>query len=95
MDTGTGNDLCQMDQKGVSSTGDSVLLETANGVVSTTSRTMVPLDVLGEDADCIALERTVRALSIGRRCVEHGYSFSWEPWADCMKRYMCFKTSMN
>jgi len=82
LDTGTGNDLCQMDQRGVSSTGDPVLLETANGVVSTTSRTTVSLDILQEDCECIALVRSVRAISIGRRCAGHGYGFSWEPWAD-------------
>ena len=66
LDTDTGNDLCQVDQKGVSSTGEPVLLETANGVVSTTTRMTLPLDVLGEYSDCIALDRTVRAISVGR-----------------------------
>ena len=82
LDTGTGNDLCQMDQRGVSSTGDPVQLETANGVVSTTSRTTVSLDILQEDCECIALVRSVKAISIGRRCAGHGYGFSWEPRAD-------------
>ena len=29
----------------------------------------------------MVLEQTVRALSLGRRCAEHGYSFRWDAWA--------------
>ena len=79
LDTGTGNDLCPIDQPGKQNIGAPILLNTANGVVSATATTTVALDILTEDSDCIALHRTVRALSIGRRCVEHGYEFSWKP----------------
>ena len=73
LDTGTGNDLCPIDQPGKQNIGAPILLNTANGVVSATATTTVALDILVGDSDCIALDRTVRALSIGRRCVEHGY----------------------
>ena len=81
LDTGTGNDLCPATQVGVEYSGAPMLLETANGVVPATLRSTVALNSLDEDADCIVLEQTVRALSLGRRCAEHGYSFRWDPWA--------------
>ena len=57
------------------------MLETANGLVPTMDRNCVAINSLNEDADCLVLESTVHALSPGRRCAEHGYTFRWEPWA--------------
>lgn len=81
LDTGTGYDICPKHQAGKPYAGDLVTLETANGMVNTKERQMVALDVLEEDSECLVLDLSVRALSVGRRCAEYGYEFSWRPWA--------------
>ena len=41
------------------------------------------VDALQEMADCIKGDGlSLRLLSVGRRCKQHGYRFCWEPWAD-------------
>jgi hypothetical protein len=35
---------------------------------------------LDEKTDCVELQGTIPALTVGRRCVEHGYHFEWKPW---------------
>ena len=82
LDTGAGNDLCPSTQPGQRFQGPPVMLETANGLVPTTERSTVALNSLNENADCLVLKSTVHALSLGRRCAEHGYQFHWEPWAN-------------
>ena len=73
LDTGTGNDLCPKDQVGERTRrNDSLTIETANGIVRPDTKVTVALDALDEEADCIELDNTVRALSIGRRCAAHG-----------------------
>ena len=36
----------------------------------------------GEDVRASVLQATPAVLSVGRRCMEHGYAFHWEPWQD-------------
>ena len=76
LDTGTGNDLCPRGTPGRRVNKDSMMaLETANGIVQPDASVTVSIDALNEDAECVELAQTVTALSIGRRCVEHGYGF--------------------
>ena len=80
LDTGTGNQMSPSDQHDKKNFGKPLLLETASGLINTTTRTTVSFDTLAENYDGIA-KIVLRALSIGRRCCEHGWEVSWEPWA--------------
>ena len=79
LDTGTGNDLCPAGTAGTRIKKDTMMsIETANGIVKPDTAVSIGLDKLDEDADCVELAQTVHALSVGRRCAQHGYSFHWD-----------------
>lgn len=55
-------------------------LSIANGEVLATRRLQVPLRS-STSADALAMKGCPNKLSPGRRCMEHGFSFVWEPGA--------------
>lgn len=57
-----------------------VLLARANDVVGAPDCIPVPLGILVEGTDCITLSDTDCLLTIGRRCVGHGYRFVHESY---------------
>ena len=81
LDSGSGHDL-------ISSTrisrmdlptydGKTVNFHTANGVTSSTKRSSIPFDAFNEPAEAHILEDTPSVISMGKRCVDLGYSFVW------------------
>jgi hypothetical protein len=83
MDTGCGHDL--IDKKSVATVKDRVSpalqkvgLQTASGFTKAESQVEVFIEELGETAVPYVLPSTPPVLSIGRRCVEQGYSFFWK-----------------
>ena len=58
-----------------------ILLATANDLVQGDKVVSQQIGELGEVAEPYVLDSTPDVLSIGRRCVEDGYSFKWEPYS--------------
>ena len=58
-----------------------IILATANGLSSGEKIVQQQIGELGEVAEPYILDSTPDVLSIGRRCVEDGYSFSWTPYS--------------
>ena len=56
-----------------------ILLATANNLVNGEKVVQQQIGELGETAEPYVLDSTPDVLSIGRRCVEQGYSFQWLP----------------
>ncbi|CAK0849503.1 unnamed protein product, partial [Prorocentrum cordatum] len=83
LDSGTGNDLAPPGMQGRRRhREDLCALETANGILNPTETVTVGLPELDEDAEVIELPNTLPALSLGRRCAQHGYDFHWPACAD-------------
>ncbi|CAK0813605.1 unnamed protein product, partial [Prorocentrum cordatum] len=57
-------------------------LATANGTIAPDTTAVVGLERLGEDTEAVVLPGRINALSIGRRCAEYGYTFTWNPFED-------------
>ena len=55
---------------------------TANGVTSTTSMVDLNFDTFNEPAKAHVLDDTPSVLSLGKRCMEQGYSFVWPSGRD-------------
>ena len=55
---------------------------TANGVKSTTSMVDLNFDTFNEPAKAHVLDDTPSVLSLGKRCMEQGYSFVWPSGRD-------------
>jgi hypothetical protein len=80
MDTGSGLDLigeCDVPRNAFLEPADPISLHTANGSVDVTSTAAVPVPELHEYAHPYMLEDLLAVLSVGLRCMEHGYSFTW------------------
>ena len=58
-----------------------ILLATANDLVSGDKIAPQQIGKLGEVAEPYVLDSTPDVLSIGRRCVEDGYTFVWTPFS--------------
>ena len=58
-----------------------ILLATANDLVHGDKVVSQQIGELGEVAEPYVLDSTPDVLSIGRRCVEDGYRFVWEPYS--------------
>ncbi len=58
-----------------------IILATANGLSSGDKVVQQQIGELGEVAEPYILDSTPDVLSIGRRCVEDGYSFNWTPYS--------------
>jgi hypothetical protein len=82
MDTGSGLDLIvkrDVPDGCRSRRADPVVPHTANGRISVGSAAVVPVPELYEEANPYMLQDSPAALSIGWRCMEHGYQFVWPP----------------
>ncbi len=58
-----------------------MLLATASELVSGDKIAPQQIEEPGEDAEPYVFDSTLDALSIGRRCVEDGYTFVLEPYS--------------
>ena len=81
MDSGSGHDLIsavKVDRMDLN-TYDSakVNFHTANGITSTTSMVDLEFDTFNEPARAHVLDDAPSVLSLGKRCMEQGYSFVW------------------
>ena len=56
-----------------------ILLATANDLVNGDKIAPQQIGELGEVAEPYVLDSTPDVLSVGRRCVEDGYTFVWKP----------------
>ena len=85
LDSGCGIDLIGMhdlsvEERKLVSAYQELLLRTANGKTSTNGLARLKVDGLVELIEASVLENTPSLLSLGKRCVEHGCRFSWDPF---------------
>ena len=83
MDTGSGHDLVPQHivsepSLTVVPPSSSISLQTASGPLAAESIAQVRVAALGTTSEALVLPSTPMVLSIGRRCMEDGYSFVWE-----------------
>ena len=83
MDSGSGHDLIsakKIDRMDLPTYDDTVVnFHTANGVTSSTKRSDIKFEAFDEPAQAHILEDTPSVMSMGKRCVDLGYSFIWPP----------------
>ena len=81
MDSGSGHDLIsakKIDRMDLPTYDDVVVnFHTANGVTSSTKRSDIKFEAFDEPALAHILEDTPSVMSMGKRCVDLGYSFIW------------------
>ena len=81
MDSGSGHDLIsakKIDRMDLPTYYDTVVnFHTANGVTSSTKRSDIKFEAFDEPAQAHILEDTPSVMSMGKRCVDLGYSFIW------------------
>ena len=81
MDSGSGHDLItarKIDRMDLPTYDDTTVnFHTANGVTSSTKRSDIEFEVFDEPAQAHILEDTPSVLSMGKRCLDLGYSFIW------------------
>ena len=81
MDSGSGHDLIsakKIDRMDLPTYDDVVVnFHTANGVTSSTKRSDIKFEAFDEPAQAHILEDTPSVMSMGKRCVDLGYSFIW------------------
>ena len=81
MDSGSGHDLIsakKVDRMDLPTYDDAVVnFHTANGVTSSTKRSDIKFKAFDEPAQAHILEDTPSVMSMGKRCVDLGYSFIW------------------
>ena len=81
MDSGSGHDLIsakKVDRMDQPTYDDAVVnFHTANGVTSSTKRSDIKFEAFDEPAQAHILEDTPSVMSMGKRCVDLGYSFIW------------------
>ena len=86
MDSGSGHDLIAMkkvDRMDMETYEDeTVNFHTANGVTSTSKMTDIQFDVFEEPVKAHVLDDTPSVLSMGKRCLEQGYTFIWPSGKD-------------
>ena len=85
LDSGCGIDLIGMhdlsvEERKLVSAYQELLLRTANGKTSTKGLARLKVDGITELIEAYVLENTPSLLSLGKRCMEHGYRFTWEPY---------------
>ena len=85
LDSGCGIDLIGMhdlsvEERKLISAYQELLLRTANGKTSTKGLARLKVDGITELIEAYVLENTPSLLSLGKRCMEHGYCFTWEPF---------------
>jgi nuclear transport factor 2 (NTF2) superfamily protein len=81
IDSGSGHDLIsakKIDRMDLPTYDDSVVnFHTANGVTCSTKRSDIKFEAFDEPAQAHILEDTPSVMSMGKRCVDLGYSFIW------------------
>ena len=81
MDSGSGHDLIsakKIDRMDLPTYDDMVVnFHTANGVTSSTKRSDIKFEAFDEPAQAHILEDTPSVMSMGKRCIDLGYSFIW------------------
>ena len=83
MDTGSGHDLVPQHLVASSSLSvtppdTAVSLSTANGPTAVESVAQIRVDALDSISEALVLPSTPLVLSVGRRCMEDGFSFVWK-----------------
>ena len=83
LDSGSGNDLIQESlarKMGATLRNhpSAPSLQTANGVVRPEHQVALNIKELDETIELLVLQSTPSVLSLGRRCMEEGYTFVWE-----------------
>ena len=81
LDSGSGHDLIsstRISRMDLPTYDDKVVnFHTANGVTCSTKRSSIKFEAFREPAEAHILEDTPSVLSMGKRCVDLGYSFVW------------------
>ena len=81
MDSGSGHDLIsstRVDRMDIDTYQSSrVNFHTANGITSTSTMVDLDFDTFNEPAKAHVLEDSPSVLSLGKRCMEQGYTFVW------------------
>ena len=81
LDSGSGHDLIsstRISRMDLPTYDDKVVnFHTANGVTCLTKRSSIKFEAFNEPAEAHILEDTPSVLSMGKRCVDLGYSFVW------------------
>ena len=85
LDSGCGIDLIGMhdltgEERKLVSAYQELLLRTPNGKTSTKGLARLKVDGLVKLVEAYVLDNTPSLLSLGKRCMEHGYRFSWDPY---------------
>jgi hypothetical protein len=82
MDTGSGNDLISETQVPKRAEreelDESISLNTANGLITVDEQAIMQSIALGDVVEPLILPSTPAVLSIGKRCMNLGYSFVWK-----------------
>ena len=87
LDSGWGIDLIgysdfSSEERNMISDVAKLTLRTANGKTSTRGVAHMIVDGVEELIEAHVLESTPSLLSLGKRCLEHGYRFVWQPFAE-------------
>ena len=89
LDSGCGHDLIDEDtveraqlSDSIEQSGDILILNTANGARKVESEISLSIRELhGEEVRPKVLPKTPLVLSLGRRCLDEGYKFVWQPYS--------------
>ena len=79
-DTGTGVDVTGGTPGVRTSLREPIRLLTGGGEIHPTIVVQAHLTVLDEDFSPLELKGSPNALTVGRRCAESGYEYSWKPY---------------
>ena len=71
------NELSAGEQSLVKKTGRTHALQTANGTASTLGSIAADMQDIDEVIDAHVMQNTPSLISIGKRCMEQGYTFTW------------------
>ena len=55
-------------------------LVTANGPIPVTEKALLQVAPLGEVIEPLVMESCPPVLTVGKRCMEHGWGFYWPPY---------------
>ena len=58
-----------------------ILLQTANGITEAEHEVKLSIGGVGGVTKALVLESTPLVLSLGKKCIEEGYSFHWPVWS--------------
>ena len=72
--------LSEGDKVRIRKDGKGVLMQTANGVVSEPRKLDINVDRLHKSTEAVVRDRCPNVLSLGHRCLIHGYSFNWKAY---------------